>query len=79
MRTAAPHTRGRVSLGLALLGWALTTLIVLAAVFGPTLIVHRLPPLIELRHQVLMIDREFERWTAGTSTSCSQTEASRDV
>jgi len=57
----------------------LTTLIVLAAVFGPTLIVHRLPPLIELRHQVLMIDREFERWTVRTSTFRSQTEALRDV
>ena len=79
MRTAASHTRGGVRISLALLGWALTTLIVLAAVFGPTLIVHRLPPLIELRHQVLMIDREFERWALGTRTSCSQTEASRDV
>ena len=79
MRTAASHTTRGVRFSPALLGWALTTLIVLAAVFGPTLIVHRLPPLIELRHQVLMIDREFERWTVGTSTSCSQTEASRDV
>jgi hypothetical protein len=75
MRTAGSHTRGGVRFSQALLGWALTTLVVLAAVFGPTLIVRRLPPLVELRHQVLMIDREFERWVVLTN----RTEASRGL
>jgi hypothetical protein len=38
--------------------------------------------MVELRHDVLMIDREFERWTISTNRSGEQehrlTEASRD-
>jgi hypothetical protein len=44
----------------ALFSWALATIIVLAAVFGPPLTGDSLPALVELRHDVLMIDREFD-------------------
>jgi hypothetical protein len=47
----------------ALLGWTLATMIVLAAVFGPPLTGQSIPTMVEIRHDVLMIDREFERWT----------------
>jgi len=32
------------------------------AIFGPLLTGQRIPALVEIRHAVLMIDREFERW-----------------
>jgi len=34
------------------------------AVFGPSLTGQRIPALVKIRHAVLMIDREFERWPA---------------
>jgi hypothetical protein len=53
-------------------------MIVLAAIVGPPLIGHRVPALAVLRHDVLMLDREFDRWVL-TDTSSRRTEASRDV
>jgi hypothetical protein len=54
---------------------SLATLIVAVALLGPPLTGLRLPTLVELRHDVLMIDREFERssmrinaWFARTAT-----------
>lgn len=79
MRTAASHTRGGVRFSQALLGWALATMIVLAAVFGPPLIGPSIPTLVELQHGVLMIDREFERLAVLTNTSSPRKEASRDI
>src|SRR5580700_4681902 len=38
-------------------------MLVLTAVFGPPLTGQTIPTMVELRHDVLMIDREFERWT----------------
>ena len=52
---------------------SLATLIVAVALLGPPLASQRLPTLMELRHDVLMMDREFERssmrvWFARTAT-----------
>ena len=44
-------------------GWVFATFVVAAAVFGPPLAGPGVPSLRELRHAVLMIDREFERWS----------------
>ena len=68
--------------GRALLGLIFAMFIVAVAVFGPPLTGQGNVPVIELRHDVLMIDREFERWTIPTNRSGEQehrlTEASRD-
>jgi hypothetical protein len=45
-----------------LLGWMLAVFVVGVAVFGPPLTGQSIPPLVEIRHAILMIDREFERW-----------------
>jgi hypothetical protein len=55
--------------GQALLGWIFATFIVAVAVFGPPLTGQSSLPMVELRHDVLMIDREFERWSASGRTS----------
>jgi hypothetical protein len=47
---------------LLLLAWVLAVFIVGVAVFGPSLTGRRIPALVEIRHAILMIDREFERW-----------------
>jgi hypothetical protein len=65
-----------------LLGWTFAMTLVLAAVLGPPLTGQTIPTMVELRHDVLMIDREFERWTISSNRSDEQehrlTEASRD-
>jgi hypothetical protein len=53
----------------ALLGWIFAAFIVTVAVFGPPLTGQSVLPMIELRHDVLMIDREFERWSVPTDES----------
>jgi hypothetical protein len=83
MRVAGSHSRALGRFTQALLGWTLATMIVSAAVFGPPLTGQSIPALVELRHEVLMIDREFERWTIRTNTSSEEhahqiAEASRD-
>jgi hypothetical protein len=57
----------------AFLGWVFATLIVAVALFGPPLTGQSIPTLIELRHDILMIDRELERWSIRTSTSFAET------
>jgi len=44
------------------LAWMLAVFVVGVAVFGPPLTGQRIPALVEIRHAVLMIDRELERW-----------------
>jgi hypothetical protein len=69
MRLAGLHGRSGRRFAQALLGWAFATMLVLAAVFGPPLTSQTIPTMVELRHDVLMIDREFERWTIPTNRS----------
>jgi hypothetical protein len=57
----------------ALLGWTLATLIVLVAIFGPPLTGQSIRTMVELRHDVLMINREFERWSVRTNPSAAPT------
>ena len=53
----------------AILGWVLAALLVGMAVFGPPLTGQSIPGLVELRREVLTIDREFERWSIETGMS----------
>lgn len=53
----------------ALLGWIFAAFIVVVAVVGPPLTGQSIPTLIELRHDILMIDHEFERSSLRSSTS----------
>jgi hypothetical protein len=57
----------------ALLGWIFAIFIVVVAVFGPPLTGQSIPTLVQLRHDILMIDREFERSFMRTSTSSFRT------
>jgi hypothetical protein len=50
-------------------GWIFAAFIVAVALFGPPLTGQNVPNLVELRHDVLMIDREFERWSLRTGTT----------
>ena len=82
MRVAGLRGRSGRRFAQALLGWAFATMLVLTAVFGPPLTGQTIPTMVELRHDVLMIDREFERWTIPTNRSDEQehkfAESSRD-
>ena len=82
MRGAGAHYRAGGRFTHALVGWTLAAMIMLAAVFGPPLTGQSIHAFIELRHEVLMIDREFERWTIPTNRSDEQehkfAESSRD-
>jgi hypothetical protein len=69
MRGAGSHYRAGRRFIPALLGWILAAMIVLGAVFGPPLTGQSVPTMVELRHDVLMIDREFERWTIADPSS----------
>jgi hypothetical protein len=57
----------------ALLGWIFATFLVAVAVLGPPLTGQSARPMVELRHNVLMIDREFERWSVRTNKSSPAT------
>jgi hypothetical protein len=46
----------------ALSGWIVAALIVFTGVLGPPATGQSMPALVELRHEVLMVDREFERF-----------------
>ena len=52
----------------AFLGWVFATIVVLAAVLGPPLTGQSIPTVVELRHDVLTIDRELEGLTIPTKT-----------
>jgi hypothetical protein len=68
MRVSGLHCgNGRILIQ-ALSGWILAALIVAVALFGPPLTGQSVPTLTELRHDLLMIDREFERWSLRTHT-----------
>jgi hypothetical protein len=54
-------------------GWILPTLLVAAAVFGPPLTGQSITALVELRNDILMIDRELERWSIRTNTAFAGT------
>ena len=58
--------------------WIFAALIIFAGVFGPPITGRSMPALVELRHEVLMIDREFERfaWTGTVSGRTSPVTAS---
>ena len=58
----------------ALSGWIVAALIVFTGVFGPPATGQSMPALVELRHEVLMVDREFERF-ALTRTFSGRTSA----
>jgi hypothetical protein len=49
-------------------GWMLAVFVVGVAVFGPSLTGQSIPALVEIRHAILMIDREFERWPTRADT-----------
>jgi hypothetical protein len=64
-----------------LLGLVLAVCIVGVAVLGPPLTGQHVPALVEIRHTVLMVDREFERWRTGERDGAAAmifTEASDD-
>src|SRR5258708_10693867 len=63
MRVESRRRIGRKP-GRAVLGLIFAMFIVAVAVFGPPLTGQSIFPMIELRHDVLMIDREFERGSA---------------
>lgn len=52
-----------------LVGWILAASLVAVAVFGPPLTGQSIPTLVELRHDILTIDREFERLSMRTRSS----------
>jgi len=66
------HGTGRIVIP-ALLGWIFATFLVAVAVFGPPLTGQSAATLVELRHDILMIDREFGRSSIRTNTSSFQT------
>ncbi len=75
MRVAGSHCgTGRKPIQ-AILGWIFAAFIVVVAVFGPPLAGQSIPALVELRHDILMIDREFERSSIRTNTSSFRTGA----
>ena len=68
MNAAARHW-GTGGTPAQLLAWMLAVFVVSVAVFGPPLTGQRVSALVEMRHAILMIDREFERWPTRTGTS----------
>jgi hypothetical protein len=57
----------------ALLGWIFAVFIVFVAVVGPPLTGQSILALVELRHDILMIDHEFERLSIQTDASSFRT------
>jgi hypothetical protein len=70
MRVAGSHRKFAGRSTQALLGWLSATTVVLAAGLGPPLTGQSVPTatVVELRHDVLMIDRELEGLTMQTKT-----------
>jgi hypothetical protein len=73
MRVVGSHWRIGRKPSQALLGWIFATFIVAVALFGPPLTGRGIPALMELRHDILMIDWEFERWSMRTVASLTGT------
>jgi hypothetical protein len=59
----------------AVLGWTLAAFIAVVAVLGPPLTGQAVPALVEMRHDVLMIDREFEWPSMRSHTASLRTDA----
>jgi hypothetical protein len=53
----------------AVAGWALATVLVILAVVGPPLTRQGIPALLEMRRDILTIDREFERSSIRTANA----------
>jgi hypothetical protein len=73
MRVAGSHWRSGCKPIQTLLGWIFAAFIVVVAVFGPPLTGQSIPALVELRHDVLMMDRELERSSIRTNMSSART------
>jgi membrane protein DedA with SNARE-associated domain len=72
--------RGRHNPGRwALPGWTFAMLLVLVALAGPPLTGQSIPALMELRHDILMIDWEFERLSTRTNTAETRTLGQDDL
>jgi hypothetical protein len=69
MRVAG--SRWGVGRSRAILGWIVAVSLVAVACFGPPLTGQGIPALMEIRHDMLMVDREFERWSIRTNPSLS--------
>jgi hypothetical protein len=69
MRVAGSGWGGGRRPGRAILGWIVAVSLVAVACFGPPLTGQSIPALMELRHDILMVDREFERWSIRTNPS----------
>ena len=79
IHVAGSHGRAGARSTRPLLGWALATTIVLAALAGPPLTGQSIPALMELRHNILMIDWEFERLSIPTAATISSAPGQGDV
>jgi hypothetical protein len=53
----------------AILGWIVAVSLVAVACFGPPLTGQSMPALLQIRQNILTIDREFERWSIRTNPS----------
>jgi hypothetical protein len=81
MYVAGAHCRPARKPIQAILGWILATFIVIVAIFGPPLTSQSIATLVELRHDVLTIDREFERLSIrpGAPSAPFSTLMDRDI
>jgi hypothetical protein len=57
----------------ALLGWVFAIFIVAVALLGPPLAGQSMPAFVEIRHDILMVNREFERMPLRTNTADAAT------
>ena len=79
IHVAGSHGRAGARSTRPLLGWTLATTIVLVALSGPPLTGQSIPTLMELRHDILMIDWEFERLSIRTNTAETSTLGQDDL
>ena len=79
MRVAVLRGRAGAGFTRALAGWTLAAAIVLTALSGPPLTGESIPTLMELRHNILMLDREFERLSIPIAATISSAPAQSDV
>jgi hypothetical protein len=59
----------------AILGWIVAVSLVAVACFGPPLTGQSMPALLQIRQNILTIDREFERWSIRTNASFNGSSA----
>src|SRR5579862_7937903 len=63
MRVARSHWGAGRRRGRDIIGWLVAMSLVLVALVGPPLTGQSIPTLIEMRHNILTIDQEFDRWS----------------